>query len=77
VTKDYDLTPEETAAFVDLKTQQNQKQQELLAIQGALQGAIVMVTSQKGALTAQAKLNSDCTKLTVTVPDEVPPPQKG
>jgi hypothetical protein len=72
MTKEYTLTPEETLAFKNLKAQESSKQQELLAIQGALQGAVLMLTSQKGLLTSQGELNSDFTKLTVTVRDEEP-----
>ena len=69
MTKEIKLTPQETAAFQNLKNQEVQKHKELLAVQGAIQGAIIMVTSQHEALSAEGEFNHGYTKLTVTIAD--------
>jgi hypothetical protein len=72
--QEFILTPEETATFNNLKAQAQAKQRDVDAIQGAMQGALLLLTTQKGHPNANASLSPDNTKLTVVVPDPEPTP---
>jgi hypothetical protein len=71
--QEFFLTPEETATFNNLKAQSQAKQRDVDAIQGAMQGALLLLTNQKGHPNANASLTPDNTKLVVSVPD---PPEE-
>ena len=70
--QEHALTKEETATFDNLKAQAQKKQRDLDAINGAWQGALLLLTNQRG-LPADATLSTDNTKLVVTVPDPPKP----
>ena len=58
--QEHALTTEETATFDDLKAQLVKKRRDIDAIEGAIKGALLLLTKQKGLpADADASLSTD------------------